>query len=111
MKIVNIAAALVFGLYAHAAFAQTPAGPSTPSTPSTPPMPASLEVPAAPPTPPAPPAAPKATVVEGTLFRTQRANGDRGSFVWLCTYNVAGSKRNVQFDESCPSTLAFELRR
>lgn len=105
MKIVNIAAALVFGLCTHAAIAQTPPAPTAPVTAAAP------EAPAEPSAPPAPPAAPRATVVEGTLFRTQRGNGDRGSFVWLCTYNVAGSKRSVQFDESCPSTMRFELKR
>ena len=107
MKIKNIAAVLFFGLCAHAASAQTPVTPPpTTPAPSEPPA-----VPPAPPVPTTPPAAPKTAVVEGTLFKTQRASNERGKFEWICTYNVAGTKRSVQLDESCPSTLPFELKR
>jgi hypothetical protein len=54
---------------------------------------------------------PKSAIIEGTLFKSQRSNNDKGKFEWICTYNVAGSRRSVQLDESCPSTLVFELKR
>ena len=105
MNFKNIVVALFFGLCAHVASAQTPATPVPPEPPAA--------APAIPPAAalPAPPAAPKSTIVEGTLLRSQRANDDRGKFTWICTFNVAGSKRNVQLDESCPATLPFDLRR
>jgi hypothetical protein len=64
-----------------------------------------------PPAVPAPPVLPKSAIIEGTLFKSQRSNNDKGKFEWICTYNVAGSRRSVQLDESCPSTLVFELKR
>ena len=110
MKIRTIAAMLCFGWLAGPGYAQAPA-PTAPAEPSA--TPAAPATPATPPSPnPPPPAAPpKTNIVEGTLFKTQRANSDKGTFVWVCTYNVAGSKRAVQLDESCPSTMVFEIRR
>jgi hypothetical protein len=49
--------------------------------------------------------------VEGTLFKTQRSKNDKGKFEWVCTYSVANLKRSVLLDESCPSTMVFELKR
>jgi hypothetical protein len=105
MKIRNIAAVLFFGLCANAALAQMPAIPAPPPPP---------ESPNPPPAPPAPPAAsnvPAATIVEGALFKSQRATNDKGKFEWICTYRVAGTRRSVQLDESCPSTMVFDLKR
>lgn len=101
MKLKNMAA--VLGVCASAAFAQVPVTPAPSEPPAAPP--------ATPPASPAPPALPKSRVVEGTLFKSQRATDDRGKFTWVCTYSVAGTQRHVQLDESCPSTLAFELKR
>jgi hypothetical protein len=50
-------------------------------------------------------------VAEGTLFKTQRSKNDKGRFEWVCTYSVANLKRSVLLDESCPSTMVFELKR
>ncbi|MEO8102808.1 MAG: hypothetical protein ABI790_09790 [Betaproteobacteria bacterium] len=91
---------LVLG--AQIAQAQAPAAPATPAAP---------ETPVAPVAPPAEPLAPKPAVVEGNLVQSQRASSDKGTFVWVCTYRVAGSRRSVQLDESCPSTLPFQLKR
>ena len=108
MNFKNIVVALFFGFCVHIASAQTPATPVAPEPPAAAPaIPPAAALPAI----PAPPAAPKSTIVEGTLIRSQRANDDRGKFTWICTFNVAGSKRNVQLDESCPATLPFDLRR
>lgn len=101
MRIRNIAAALLAGLCASAALAQTPATPP-PETPAAPI--------ATPPPPPAPTAS-TANVAEGTLFKTQRSKNDKGRFEWVCTYRVANLKRSVLLDESCPSTMVFELKR
>ena len=102
MKIRNITAVLICALGASVASAQAPAAPAAPEPPASP---------AAPPAPTAPPTAPKTAIVEGTLFKTQRTNNDKGKFEWICTYNVAGSRRSVQLDESCPSSMVFELKR
>jgi hypothetical protein len=106
-------AALLAGILC-AGFAAAQAASTAPgSEPATPPAPA----PAAPPPPPDPPPAPpppdvpRVTAVEGTLTRSQRGLSDTRQIFWVCTYNVAGARRNVQLNESCPQTLPFEVRR
>ena len=101
MKISNIAAVLLCGLFTHAVSAQTPASPPP-------------DAPAAPAPTPVPSQAPSASTVnvaEGTLFKTQRSKNDKGKYEWVCTYSVANLKRSVLLDESCPSTMVFELKR
>ncbi|MBL0122427.1 MAG: hypothetical protein IPP88_06735 [Betaproteobacteria bacterium] len=102
MKINNISATLLVGLFVHGVSAQTsPTPPSaTPAAPVTTPTP-----------PPPATAASAAGVAEGTLFNSQRSISDKGKFEWVCTYRVANLKRSVLLDESCPATMMFELRR
>lgn len=121
MKATFAAAALMLGVWTVIAVAQTPPSPTTMPTPPASPVkpPASSAAPAsaepAPaesaPAPADPTAAPRTGVVEGTLVQTQRVEGDRASFVWVCTYRVAGARRSVQLDASCPSTMPFKIKR
>lgn len=114
MKLGNLVPLLLIALGAQVASAQTAPAPAPPE-PRVPPAesapPAAPVTPPAVPTPPAPVSAVHPTVAEGTLFRTQRSKNDKGKYEWVCTYNVANLKRSVLLDESCPSTLTFELRR
>ena len=104
MKIKNIAGALFVGVAANFVFAQTTA-------PGTPPLP---PVPAIAPTPveavaPVVPSQPK--TAEGTLFKSQRMRNDKGTQDYICTYRIAGTKRDVLLDESCPESMVFQLKK
>jgi hypothetical protein len=100
MNFRKIAATLFFGMCVNAALAQAPVPALPPEPPAAPPAPA-----------PQPPAPPKPAVVEGALVQSQRSNSDTGKYVWVCTYRVDGTKRSVQLDDSCPSTMLFQLKR
>ena len=98
MKVGNFALLLFVGVAARIAFAQS-------SPPSTPPA-----LPSAPTTPePAVVSPPK--VAGGSLFKSQRLKNDKGTNDFICTYRVAGLKRDVQLDESCPETMVFQLKK
>ena len=98
MKVGNFALLLFVGVAASIAFAQS-------SPPSTPPA-----LPSAPTTPePAVVSPPK--VAEGSLFKSQRLKNDKGTNDFICTYRVAGLKRDVQLAESCPETMVFQLKK
>ena len=104
MKIKNIAGALFVGVTANFVFAQTTA----PGTPPSPPVPAIV------PTPveavaPVVPSQPK--TAEGTLFKSQRMRNDKGTQDYICTYRIAGTKRDVLLDESCPESMVFQLKK
>ena len=67
-------------------------------------------LPSAPTTPePAGVAQPK--IAEGVLFKSQRLKNDKGTNDYICTYRVAGTKRDVQLEESCPATMVFQLKK
>ena len=100
MKVGNFALLLFVGVAASIAFAQA-------SPPTEPPV-----LPSAPTAPTAEPAGvsqPK--VAEGVLFKSQRLKNDKGTNDYICTYRVAGTKRDVQLDESCPATMVFQLKK
>ncbi len=98
MMFKHIALLLLVGLAASIAFAQS-------SPPSTPPA-----LPSAPTTPESAVVSPP-KVAEGSLFKSQRLKNDKGTNDFICTYRVAGLKRDVQLDESCPETMVFQLKK
>ena len=101
MKVANIVVALVACVTANPVFAQTTA-PATPPTSVVP-------VTAPEPTVPAITTPPK--TAEGTLFKSQRMRNDKGTQDYICTYRVAGTKRDVLLDESCPGSMVFQLKK
>ena len=104
MKIRIIAAALFVGVTANFVFSE----PTAPSTPPTPPVPATAPTPAEA-VAPAVPLSPK--TVGGTLFKSQRMRNDKGTQDYICTYRIAGTKRDVLLDESCPESMVFQLKK
>ena len=101
MDLKNIAVAVLFGMTAGLVVAQT-------TTPSAPPVPAA---PATAPAPAAPAASSQPTVAEGALFKSQRMRNDKGTYNFICTYRIAGTKRDVLLDESCPESMVFQLKK
>ena len=104
MKVSNIAVALVACVTANPVFAQTTA-PATPPT---------SVVPVTAPTPPEPTVPAVATppkTAEGTLFKSQRMRNDKGTQDYICSYRIAGTKRDVLLDESCPESMVFQLKK
>ena len=101
MKVSNIAVALVVGVTANPVFAQT-------TVPATPPM-SVVPVTAPEPTVSAVTTPPK--TAEGTLFKSQRMRNDKGTQDYICSYRIAGTKRDVLLDESCPESMVFQLKK
>ena len=101
MKVSNIAVALVVCVTANPLFAQTTA-PATPPT---------SVVPVTAPEPTVPAVATPPKTAEGTLFKSQRMRNDKGTQDYICTYRIAGMKRDVLLDESCPESMVFQLKK
>ena len=98
MKVGNFALLLFVGISTSIAFAQAspPTGPPVPPSAPTTAEPAGVSQP---------------KIAEGALFRSQRLKNDKGTNDYICTYRVAGTKRDVQLDESCPATMVFQLKK
>ena len=101
MKVGNFALLLFVGVAASFAFAQASPPTEPPVLPSAPTAPTTAE--------PAGLSQPK--IAEGVLFRSQRLKNDKGTNDFICTYRVAGAKRDVQLEESCPATMVFQLKK
>ena len=101
MRAGNFALLLIVGFAASFAFGEVspptepPALPSAPTAPTTA-VPAGVSQP---------------KVAEGALFKSQRLKNDKGTNDYICTYRVAGTKRDVQLEESCPETMMFQLKK
>ena len=104
MKVSNIAVALVACVTANPVFAQTTA-------PATPPTSVVLVTAPTPPEPTVPAVATPPKTAEGTLFKSQRMRNDKGTQDYICTYRIAGTKRDVLLDESCPESMVFQLKK
>ena len=101
MKVGNFALLLFVGFAARIAFAEVSPPTEPPVLPSAPTAPTTAE--------PAGLSRPK--VAEGALFKSQRLKNDKGINDYICTYRVAGTKRDVQLEESCPETMMFQLKK
>ena len=101
MRFGNSALCLFVGVAASLACAQASPPTEPPVLPSAPIAPTTPE--------PAVVAPPK--IAEGVLFKSQRLKNDKGTNDYICTYRVAGTKRDVQLDESCPATMMFQLKK
>ena len=101
MKVGNFALLLFVGAAASIAFAQASPPTEPPVLPSAPTAPTTAE--------PAGVSQPK--IAEGVLFKSQRLKNDKGTNNFICTYRVAGIKRDVQLEESCPATMVFQLKK